>query len=189
MMQCGAPAIAACCIRCRSALRRHMQRTAFSGASLWSCFASLPAWDVCFASSAPGITLLLTFRANPLDHEADGVRQETLWQRYLRHTYVVQAEGSLASLTVEVPVLVVVCMMVITGTQLVAKCAAAVLYAVYQVVLKEERERAEDGASLGVGHPLLHFLERERALAALQLAIDKQPHGGGLHAHLLHPLF
>lgn len=117
------------------------------------------------------------------------MRQETLWQRYLRHTYVVQAEGSLASLTVEVPVLVVVCMMVITGTQLVAKCAAAVLYTVYQVVLKEERERAEDGASLGVGHPLLHFLERERALDALQLAIDKQPHGGGLHAHLLHPLF
>ena len=117
------------------------------------------------------------------------MRQETLWQRYLRHTYVVQAEGSLAPLTIEVPMLVVVCMMVITGTQLVAKCAAAVLYAVYQVVLKEERERAEDGASLGVGHSLLHFLERERALAALQLAIDKQPHGGGLHAHLLHPLF
>ena len=88
------------------------------------------------------------------------MRLEALWQRYLRHTYVVQAEGSLASLTVEVSVLVVVCMMVITGTQLVAKCAAAVLYAVYQVVLKEERERAEDGASLGVGHPLLHFLER-----------------------------
>ena len=105
------------------------------------------------------------------------------------HTYVVQAECSMAPLTVEVSVLVIVCMMVVTGAQLVAKCTAAVLYAVYQVVLKEERERAEDGASLGVGHPLLHFLERERALAALQLAIDKQSHGGGLHAHLLHPLF
>ena len=39
---------------------------------------------------------LLAFRANSLDHEADGMRQEALWQRYLRHTYVVQAEGSLA---------------------------------------------------------------------------------------------
>ena len=175
-----------------------MQRTAMAGASLQPCSVSLPAGDVCIASSMPGIPLRLAFRANPLDHEADGMRQETLWQRYLRHTYVVQAKGSLAPLTVEVSVLHVpaqraampdAALMVITGTQLVAKCAAAVLYAVYQVVLKEERERAEDGASLGVGHPLLHFLERERALAALQLAIDKQPHGGGLHAPLLHPLF
>ena len=87
------------------------------------------------------------------------------------HGDVVQAECALAAFAVEVPVLVIVCVVAVAGAQLIAQGTASVLDAVYQVMLKEDGERAEDGAALSQRHALLQFLEREWACATLQLSI------------------
>ena len=56
-------------------------------------------------------------------------------------------------------------------------------------MLQEDGERAKDGASLRRGHLLFQLLQGEGAYAALQFPVDKEPHGRGFHASLLHPLF
>ena len=47
----------------------------------------------------------------------------------------------------------------------------------------------KDGASLRRRHLLFQLLQGEGAYAALQFPVDKEPHGRGFHASLLHPLF
>ena len=58
-----------------------------------------------------------------------------------------------------------------------------------EMMLQEDGERAKDSASLRRGHLLFQLLQGEGAYAALQFPVDKEPHGRGFHASLLHPLF
>ena len=57
----------------------------------------------------------LTCRADAFYHEADTGGYETWWQRYLRGRNVMQTIGTLAFLTIKMPMLVIVLVMVLAG--------------------------------------------------------------------------
>ena len=95
-------------------------------------------------STFPSFLLVPAFRARALDDEGDGAGREAAGQVEARDGDVVQAEGTLARLAVEVDVAVVVVALAFLLAHLVVDYPSAVLEGVYNVVGQEEGEGAED---------------------------------------------
>lgn len=70
---------------------------------------------------------------------------------------MMETERAMALFAVEVSVLVVSGTFVMPLTDLVAKGATAVLNGMDEVMLKQESEGAEDGASFGSSHTFFQF--------------------------------
>ena len=99
-----------------------------------------------------------------------------------------QAIGALTFLTIEMSMLIIVLVMILAGAQFVTKCTTAIFNGMYEMMLQEDGEGAEDSAPFGSGHLLLQFLQRKRAQAPFQFLVDKKSHGRGFHASLFQPL-
>ena len=83
--------------------------------------------------------------AQTLEHVVDAMNHEIAGQCHHRCGNAAQAEGALASLAVEVGVLVVILdMAVVAVAQFVAYAVAAILNDVYQVMFSEQRKCPED---------------------------------------------
>ena len=63
--------------------------------------------------------VFLTFRTDAFNHEIDSDSKESLWHRYMGDGDAMQAKGSLAAFTIEVPMLVIMYVVVAAGTHLI----------------------------------------------------------------------
>ena len=112
-------------------------------------------------SCKQNLFLTRTVGADSLYHVVYGVRHESVGQCRLWDGNVMQAKSALANLAIEVCMMVVLCAVFMSSAYLVLEGAVAVLYPVDEVVLKQERECAEDGASFCRNHLFLQFFHGE----------------------------
>lgn len=96
-------------------------------------------------------------RAKSLHHVVDSHLLIPGRQVNLRNRCIAEAEGALATLTIEVDVHVIILLTVMAEAQLIAHHIIAILQLVYQMVLLEQRQRAEDIRFVNRLHPCLQL--------------------------------
>lgn len=88
--------------------------------------------------------LLPAFRAFSLDDEGDGVRKETCGKFETWYLNVFHAERTLARLTVEMNVPIVVVALAVLFAKFIVQNATPVFEGMYHIVLQEKGEGTED---------------------------------------------
>lgn len=138
---------------------------------------------------------LTTFGANAFEHVGGCVDVETLGEVYLRNGDLAQTVGALTHFAEKVGVVVGQSEMAafLTATVLCAESVfglpASVFHAVYDVVVQEKCESAEDGRLVYGDELVFQIVERYGTGAFRELPKDKQPHRSGFHAPHLQSLF
>lgn len=142
---------------------------------------------------ASGFTLP-TFGTDTFEHIGGCVDVKTLGEVYLRNGDLAQTVGALTHFAEKVGVVVGQSEMAafLTATVLCAESVfglpASVFHAVYDVVVQEKCESAEDGRLVYGDELVFQIAERYGTGAFRELPKDEQPHRSGFHApHLQGP--
>ena len=99
--------------------------------------------------------------------------------------HVVQTEGAMTALTIEMHMLVVVIVVTMVAVaEFIAHAVAAILDDVHQMVLAEEGERTEDARLVDGQNLVFQFAERQRTLGIGQRLHHHDAVGGGFDAVL-----
>jgi len=97
-----------------------------------------------------------------------------------RQRHVIEAEGLVAMLTIEMDMLVVVQLVVMAEAQLIADAPAATLDGVYHTVLPEQGERAGDDGLVDGQDSILQVGHRHGTVLGGQCPGNEDPVGSGL---------
>ena len=114
------------------------------------------------------------------------VHCKALWKLYVGDLCLFEAIGAPAALAVEVYVHLVVCAVVAAVAVFVFERAAAVFYAVYNVVLLKEGECTENGGFRGGVELCLNVEQRQGSVGPAECTGYQHTYGGGAYAALFH---
>ena len=127
---------------------------------------------------------MFTVWTNAFDHYVTVVHLETWRQHRLRHLQMVEAVGSLAYLTIEVGVLVIVMLLTVTVAEFIFSAVAAAIDGVYQMVFTEQGEGTEDVRLVDSGNATFQLCQRLRQHGTGQCSHHYDTVGSGLNAML-----